>query len=151
MLTLVISEITRCMANLRARTKTTGLGANLRKIREERGLTQTELGRISGVSPSLISLIESGRRNNPSMTTLRALEKGLGKPAVRLAYDMIMPDKADSSLSRFLESPLGKATELTPDEIADLKRCVWYGPYSEPDNQAWYDFVQLQRRLSKRK
>lgn len=48
------------------------LGQTLRRLREERNLTQTELADLLGVAPSFISLLERGERQ-PSVETLARL------------------------------------------------------------------------------
>jgi transcriptional regulator with XRE-family HTH domain len=55
----------------------TRLGAALRAVRSERGLTQTELAQMAGVSPSAISQAELGRRGL-ALETLLALTGKLG-------------------------------------------------------------------------
>ncbi|MFH9659641.1 helix-turn-helix domain-containing protein [Streptomyces sp. NPDC017248] len=54
-----------------------GFGAVLRRLREEAGLTQDELERRSGVSVSTIRGLETGKRGNPRMTTVRQLADAL--------------------------------------------------------------------------
>lgn len=53
------------------------LGENLRKLRNERHITQQDLANVSGVSKETISKIESGKQNATS-TSLVKLAKGLG-------------------------------------------------------------------------
>lgn len=38
------------------------IGENIRRLREQAGMTQADLGKILGVTHSAISLIESGKR-----------------------------------------------------------------------------------------
>ncbi|MFF9002946.1 helix-turn-helix domain-containing protein [Streptomyces achromogenes] len=52
-------------------------GAVLRRLREKAGLTQDELERRSGVSVSTIRGLETGKRGNPRMTTVRQLADAL--------------------------------------------------------------------------
>jgi transcriptional regulator with XRE-family HTH domain len=51
-------------------------GERLRKAREDRGLSQGELGQKAGLQPSAISHFESGRRS-PSFDNLRRLADAL--------------------------------------------------------------------------
>jgi transcriptional regulator with XRE-family HTH domain len=53
------------------------IGARLREERERHGISQRELARRLGVSPSLISQIESGQ-SRPSVSTLYAIVTELG-------------------------------------------------------------------------
>ena len=50
----------------------------LAAIRVQKGLSQQELSRISGVSQSVISDIEKGKTPAPRIDTVLALAQGLG-------------------------------------------------------------------------
>lgn len=52
------------------------LGEKLKKIREEKGLSMSELHRRSGLSVSYIHYLETGK-NEPTVTTLLRLCKAL--------------------------------------------------------------------------
>ncbi|MFA5202911.1 MAG: helix-turn-helix transcriptional regulator [Lentisphaeria bacterium] len=52
-----------------------GIGRAIRVIRAVRGITQKELAEKVGVKPSYISLLEAGKRNNPSTEFLIRLSK----------------------------------------------------------------------------
>jgi transcriptional regulator with XRE-family HTH domain len=54
-----------------------GLGKMLKRIREEKGLTQVELAQKSGVTREYITMIETGARKNPTVDTLKRLAKAL--------------------------------------------------------------------------
>lgn len=62
----------------------TRLGMTLRKLRNERGLTQEDLGRKVGVSYAYISMLGSGAKKNPSLYILKRLAKALGVPVEEL-------------------------------------------------------------------
>jgi DNA-binding XRE family transcriptional regulator len=64
------------------------VGRNVRRIREEKGLTQEQFAEISGFSQQYISGLEQGRRN-PTVITLYELAVALGASHV----DLIMPPK----------------------------------------------------------
>lgn len=55
----------------------TELAVNLKRLREERKMTQRELARLSGIDNSTISLLEAGRRPNPTIEVLNSLSIGL--------------------------------------------------------------------------
>src|SRR5215207_793337 len=59
------------------------IGHNIRRLRDEKGWNQTELGFRAGASPSIISLIENGKRN-PSTATLAKIAEALGVEVVDL-------------------------------------------------------------------
>jgi transcriptional regulator with XRE-family HTH domain len=59
------------------------IGHNIRRLREDKGWNQTELGFHADMSPSIISLIENGKRN-PSTSTLAKIADALGVEVVDL-------------------------------------------------------------------
>jgi transcriptional regulator with XRE-family HTH domain len=65
-------------------------GDVVRKAREARGLTQTQLAEISGVEQSNISAIEHGRRQ-PTAATLHRLLLACGFEVLAVAGDLVVP------------------------------------------------------------
>ena len=61
-----------------------GLGAALKELRLERGLSQEELAHRASLHPTWISHLESGREN-PAWGTVRRLAKALELPLSELA------------------------------------------------------------------
>ena len=57
-------------------TEAETVGQRIRRLREERGLSQTELARLTDLDHTAISRIENGR-TNPTRRTLRDLARGL--------------------------------------------------------------------------
>ena len=49
----------------------------MKRLREQRGLTQLALAKKSGVAQGYISDIEAGRKQNPGIETLQKLAKAL--------------------------------------------------------------------------
>lgn len=54
------------------------LAANLKALREARGLSQQQLAEKAGVSISVLFQIEQGRKKDPKLSTLVSLAEGLG-------------------------------------------------------------------------
>jgi XRE family transcriptional regulator, master regulator for biofilm formation len=54
-----------------------GCGAVLKKLREDKGLTQVQLAKKTGVTQEYIAMIESGVRKNPTIDVLKRLAKSL--------------------------------------------------------------------------
>lgn len=54
------------------------IGSNIRKIRTEKGITQTEIQKLTGISNVYLSNIENGIKNNPSTEVLEKIAKALG-------------------------------------------------------------------------
>lgn len=85
------SPVAKKMA--RARTSAESLGAQLREVRELRGLTMKQVERKTGglLDRSHLSRIENGQRTNLSLATLAVL---------CVAYDMDLLLKRDGSIER---------------------------------------------------
>ncbi|KJE35504.1 hypothetical protein UF64_09675 [Thalassospira sp. HJ] len=52
------------------------VGANIRRIRRDSGMSQEALAHKSGIAPSFLSQIENGKRS-PTVTTLAAIAGAL--------------------------------------------------------------------------
>ena len=52
-------------------------GKKIRDLRLKRGLSLTELSRLSGVSKSYLSFIERGKQTNPSIEVIEKIAKAL--------------------------------------------------------------------------
>lgn len=57
---------------------------NLAALRGKAGLTQHQLATAAGLTQGAISLLESGARTDPPLSTLQALARGLGVEPGRL-------------------------------------------------------------------
>ncbi len=67
------------------------IGARIRRLREERGISLSELARRAGVGKATLSGLENGTRN-PTLETLWAVTAQLGVPlAVALGTDPALP------------------------------------------------------------
>jgi transcriptional regulator with XRE-family HTH domain len=60
------------------------LEINLRKYRERKGLSQTELGRLAGVRQATISCLENGKGRRVDLDILGRIAKVLGVKATAL-------------------------------------------------------------------
>ncbi|WP_458413568.1 helix-turn-helix domain-containing protein [Schinkia sp. CFF1] len=52
-------------------------GKKIRDLRIERGISLTELSKLSGVSKSYLSFIERGKQTNPSIDVIEKIAKAL--------------------------------------------------------------------------
>lgn len=66
------------------------IGANVRRLREAKGLSQEKFGFESGIDRTYVSGIERGRRN-PTATIIEKLAAALGVPA----HVLLMEPEAD--------------------------------------------------------
>ncbi len=67
---------------MRAEQTATALPANLRALREAKGLTQVELAVAAGVSPATVFRVEAGKR--PRLDTLEQFAAVLGVSVTEL-------------------------------------------------------------------
>ncbi|TVL91416.1 helix-turn-helix domain-containing protein [Streptomyces sp. SAJ15] len=86
------------------------VGAQVRRLREFRGLSVAELARLSGVSRATLSLIESGR-GNPTIETVSAVAVALRLPLGDLLVD---PTPQSPVLRRGTGAP-----EVSKQELLD--------------------------------
>jgi len=59
------------------------LGDNLKRIRTERGISQSDIAKSLGVSRGFVSNIENGKRN-PTLATISRLAKAINVPTEEL-------------------------------------------------------------------
>jgi transcriptional regulator with XRE-family HTH domain len=76
--------------------------AELKRIRESRGLTAVEVSRRAGIAPAAMSRLESGRNSNPTFETLSRYAAALG---------------ADLTLDVRKRTPEGAAVESPVESI----------------------------------
>jgi transcriptional regulator with XRE-family HTH domain len=60
------------------------IGRVLKRLREQKGLSQAALAKRSGVAQGYISEVEAGEKKNPGIETLRKIAKALGVPVTEL-------------------------------------------------------------------
>jgi transcriptional regulator with XRE-family HTH domain len=60
------------------------LGTVIKRLRNQRGLTQVALARKAKVTQTYVAKIEGGDRMNPSLPVLKRLAKALGVPVTAL-------------------------------------------------------------------
>ena len=54
------------------------LGIKIKNIREEKKITKSELARLIDVSPAYITMLENGKKQNPSRAILDKIAEALG-------------------------------------------------------------------------
>jgi transcriptional regulator with XRE-family HTH domain len=104
------------------------LGEYLRARREHLGLSQGALGRASGVSPSMISRLESGkRRATPGLLYL------LAEP-LQVSYSQLLQRAGHEPAARRWQD---QERALTPaDPLGDVQRALSRGPWQPPVRNA---------------
>jgi XRE family transcriptional regulator of biofilm formation len=75
------------------------IGERIKKLRQQKGFSITELAQIAGVSKSYLSYIERNLQNNPSLLVLSKLASPLHTTIeFLLGTDKVMPPKKDIGL-----------------------------------------------------
>jgi len=102
------------------------VGKRIRQLREERGLSQREVARRAGLTPSGVGFIELGQTQQPSAKTVVAIARALNVPVEELLADAPVPaGKAEAwpgpgeELRRILEREFGHAYLLA--ELDNLR------------------------------
>ena len=96
-------------------TETPNWGYTIKRLREERYITQAELATKSGLGPSHISRIESGQYRSPKQETFESLAKGLDLMPTKLSE--IIKGKEVSLRAQTLEDVLELARLIQPVTI----------------------------------
>jgi transcriptional regulator with XRE-family HTH domain len=87
-------------------------GGRVREVRKRRGLTQRELSRLSGVSLSLITKLESGEYGHTRLETLHKLAAVLAVPTSALTAERDAPVPARESAAVW--EPVRRVLEGAP-------------------------------------
>jgi transcriptional regulator with XRE-family HTH domain len=111
------------------------IGHNVRRLREGKGWNQTELGFHADMSPSIISLIENGKRN-PSTATLAKIASALGVEVVDLFPKVSAP--REPSLFNGLEEERRAAAMSWVDYIRHVAGRI-QAHVEDPDSPAFRD------------
>lgn len=103
------------MGCMPSRDKTTPLGSNIRRLREQARLTQVELARAAGVHPMTISRLERGARRLSDAVTIAAIARALGcapgdllEPMGQLPVEDAVRLLLESGLTGMLSPPLSE-------------------------------------------
>jgi transcriptional regulator with XRE-family HTH domain len=75
------------------------IGKRIRDLREERGLTQREVARHAGLTPSGLGFIEHGQTRNPSAETVVAIARALDVPVEDLLEGQFLGGKLEDGPS----------------------------------------------------
>src|SRR5260370_38950585 len=79
------------------------LGKTIKRLRTEAGRSQREVAEAAGLTPSFLSLIESGERD-PSLATIRSVAKALKIPSEIIIWDAVdVPKNLNSEDRRLCE------------------------------------------------
>lgn len=84
------------------------LGDNLKRIREDRGISQSELAERCGMSTGQISKMETGAQKNPHIETVVAISTALGVSMEELVFGTEGPNGMKYMLAAIESLPTDK-------------------------------------------
>ena len=121
------------------------LGARIRRLRGEQGLSLSELARLSGVSKGYLSQVERSPDARPSAATIFAVARALGTSVADLfdgTSDVAEMD-ADSELPSGL-AELAEEAGLPPADLKMLSRIRYRGtaPRTKDDWRFVYESIR---------
>ena len=118
-----------------------GIGHNIRRLRDEKGWNQTELGFHADTSPSIISLVENGKRN-PSTATLAKIAGALGVEVVDL-----FPKQERRSLSEpsFDDVDIERHPSVLAEAVVAAAD-IWMREIKDP-NASWQTIYQAAEKV----
>jgi len=103
-------------------------GENIRRFRDERGLTQPEFGKIAGVKPSAVSNWETDR-NLPLMGALERLAAYFGVPKSAITDGPTHHPRTLRAVPSDTNAPLyGRIAAGAPIEAIPVERMAWAPP-----------------------
>jgi transcriptional regulator with XRE-family HTH domain len=82
----------------------TELGHRLRRLREERGLTQQAVAQAAGIATDMVSRLENGHYSSPGLRTLLRIAEGMGISIAAMLPEL--PGLAHSSPDAVLKARL---------------------------------------------
>lgn len=104
------------------------IGQIIKELRNEKGLSASELARRSGISQPYLSQLETGKNNNPTTEVIEKIAKGLGVHYTALMYraghisaDEVGKHWREEALKTEVERTLNNVTSDIPeDEIKNV-------------------------------
>ena len=130
------------------------VGARLRRARQQQHIGLRELARRIGVSPSLISQVETGK-SEPSVSTLFAICSELDLPVNEIVFDPLrnaraarLPERAADDGDAAVEQPARSGKSRSPVQDPENRRSIqldsgvtWERLTAQPDHDV--DFLYL--------
>ncbi|WP_456273082.1 helix-turn-helix domain-containing protein [Bacillus sp. AK031] len=82
------------------------IGERVKKLRQERKMSMTELAEKAGVAKSYLSSIERNLQKNPSVQFLEKISSALNVPVDSLLYDTVEDKHIDSDWVSIVEQAM---------------------------------------------
>jgi transcriptional regulator with XRE-family HTH domain len=124
------------------------MGARIRRLREERGLSLGELEVASGVTKGYLSQLESGKAMNPSVLSANKIAQGLGVRLTDLLgeveTDSAPPEHLPAGLHDFIARAESSGLSVSADDIQMLLGIRYRGrqPATADDWALLFDLIK---------
>lgn len=129
---------------VRTAKKPCEIAARLSAAMAERGISQRDLSRRSGVSQAFLSELLSGKRQDAGVKVVLKLELALGEPRIHLT-DLRDQIPEVVGLDEFLASPLG--ADVTEEERNFLRVARWAPAGLRATIRDWDRYLGLVRNM----
>lgn len=95
------------------------VGKRLKQMRKERGMTQTDLGNILGMTKGAVQKYESGQLRNFKAETVKTLSEYFGLPPIYFMYDEL-PTMDELSIRELISMSLGDQFSIFLEDLKEL-------------------------------
>lgn len=113
----------------------TPFGQKIRKLREAKGITQSEMAQALGVSPAYLSALEHGRRSRPSWAMVQNIISYFNviwdeaedlQELARLSHPRLVIDTAglDPTATELVNRLARDIPRMKPEKIAQLLKII---------------------------
>ena len=134
-------------------------GIKIKEIRQQRGLTQKQLGDICGIADANIRKYENGKQN-PKIETLQKIANALGVPVTELLnynYDTIdgekvrvydltdMESKQAVDTIKYIQKSMENSTGINPEYITLHLRKDEFSDDEIRDIERYIEFVRSKK------
>ncbi len=119
------------------------LGQTMRALRDERGLTLSELARQAGISKAYLSQIETGQVESPSAKTLFNIASSLGTTVAALLGEALPANATEVRICESLRE-FAEDAQLEDHEVNMLAQIRYRGrqPQSVEDWRFLYESIK---------
>jgi XRE family transcriptional regulator, master regulator for biofilm formation len=103
---------------LNLRCVTVMIGERVKRLRQEKKMSMTELADKAGVAKSYLSSIERSLQQNPSIQFLEKISAALGVTVDSLLHDEIKEEQMDYEWMRIVEEAMGSG--ISKDQFREF-------------------------------
>lgn len=108
------------------------IGDNIKKVREQKGISKQELADNAGYSFAYISMLENNKRPNPSIKTIDKIAKALNVPVEEIMNGTVEEKPIDKINKMVKDNGINtiaahfEGEEFTEDDKEDIENFIKY-------------------------